>query len=99
MVVLDGPVTYMLGFRYWKKSLELSIENMMRIITETPAHTIIPDHHFTRDLKYRERLAPVYMAADDARKRVITAAEYAGRDIGILEARRKEPYSIYSISY
>ena len=93
VVILDGPMTYMLGFRYSKKSLELSIENMKRIITETPAHTIIPDHHFTRDLRYRERIVPVYEAADDAGKRVITAAEYAGRDIEILEARRKELYA------
>ena len=94
VVVLDGPMTYMLGFRYSKKSLDLSIENMIRIIAETPAHTIIPDHHFMRDLKYRERIAPVYEAADDAGKKVITAAEYAGREIEALEARRKELYAI-----
>jgi len=99
VVILDGPMTYMLGFRYSKKSLELSIENMIRIITETPAHTIIPDHHFMRDLRYRERIAPVYEAADDAGKRVTTAAEYAGRDIENLEARRKELYSTYPIAY
>jgi len=92
VVILDGPMTYMLGFRYSKKSLDLSIENMIRIITETPAHTIIPDHHFMRDLRYRERIASVYEAADDAGKRVIAAAEYAGRDIENLEARRKELY-------
>ncbi len=99
VVVLDGPMTYMLGFRYSKKSLELSIENMIRIITETPAHTIIPDHHFMRDLRYRERIAPVYEAADDAGKKVITAAEYAGRDIENFEARRKELYGARSISH
>ena len=99
VVVLDGPMTYMLGFRYSKKSLESSIENMIRIITETPAHTIIPDHHFMRDSRYMERIAPVYEAADDAGKRVITAAEYAGRDIENFEARRKELYGTRSISY
>ena len=92
VVILDGPMTYMLGFRYSKKSLESSIKNMIRIVTETPAHTILPDHCFMRDLRYRERIAPVYGAADDAGKRVITAAEYAGRNIENFEARRKELY-------
>ena len=98
-VILDGLMTYVLRFRYSKKSLELSIENMIRIINETPAHVIIPDHHFMRDLRYRERLAPVYEAADDAGKRVITDAAYAGRDIENLEARRKELHSTYPIAY
>lgn len=92
VVILDGPMTYMLGFRYSKKSLELSVENIIRIISETSAHAIIPDHHFMRDLRYRDRIASVYEAADDAGVRIMTAAEYAGREIETLEARRKELY-------
>ncbi|MHC1566547.1 MAG: MBL fold metallo-hydrolase [Candidatus Syntropharchaeia archaeon] len=92
VLILDGPMTYMLGFRYSKKSLELSIENMIKIITETKIKVLVPDHHFTRDLNYAERITPVYKCALEKGVEVITAAEYAGLDVNILEARRKELY-------
>ena len=91
ILILDGPMTYMLGYRYSKKSLELSVENMVRMVRETPVETLIPEYHFMRDLRYKERIMPVYEAAEDKVK-VITAAEYVGRSIEMLEARRKELY-------
>ena len=90
LLILDGPMTYMLGFRYSMKSLALSIENINRIITETAVKTILVEHHFMRDLKYNERITEVYDHAAENDVRVITAAEYIGRDIELLEARRKE---------
>jgi len=92
-VILDGPMTYMLGFRYSRKSLALAIENMNRIIKETSAKYILVEHHFMRDLKYKERIAEVYKCATEKGVEVITAAEYLGRSIELLEARRKELYA------
>ena len=92
LLILDGPMTYMLGFRYSNKSLALAIENINRIITETSVKNLIIEHHFMRDLKYHERLAAVYECAVENNVKVITAAEYLGRDIELLEARRKEFY-------
>jgi len=92
IVILDGPMTYMLGFRYSRKSLALAIENMNRIIKETSAKCILVEHHFMRDLKYKERIAEVYECAAEKGVKVITAAEYIGRSIEMLEARRKEFY-------
>lgn len=92
-VILDGPMTYMLGFRYSRKSLALSVENMDRIIKETSVKIILPEHHFMRDLKYKERIAEVYESAADKDVKVITAAEYLGREVEMLEARRKELYA------
>jgi len=90
LLILDGPMTYMLGFRYSRKSLALSIENINRIIKETSVKSILVEHHFMRDLKYRERIPEVYECATENDVKVITAAEYLGRDIEMLEARRKE---------
>ncbi|MEA2075173.1 MAG: MBL fold metallo-hydrolase [Euryarchaeota archaeon] len=92
LLILDGPMTYMLGFRYSRKSLALSIENINRIIKETSVKNILVEHHFMRDLKYRERIAAVYECAAENDVNVITAAEYLGRDIDMLEARRRELY-------
>ncbi len=93
IVILDGPMTYMLGFRYSGKSLARSVENMNRIIKETSAKCILAEHHFMRDLKYKERIAEVYESAAEKDVEVITAAEYLGREIEMLEARRKELYA------
>jgi predicted metallo-beta-lactamase superfamily hydrolase len=93
IVILDGPMTYMLGFRYSWKSLRASIENIKRIIQETPVHTLMLEHHFMRDLQYKSRIKPVYDVAGDKGVRVITAAEYLGSPIEMLEARRRELYA------
>jgi predicted metallo-beta-lactamase superfamily hydrolase len=92
LLILDGPMTYMLGFRYSQKSLELSIGNINRIITETSVKAILLEHHFMRDLKYKSRIEGVYECAAAHDVKVSTAAEYLGREVDILEARRKELY-------
>ena len=91
LVYVDGPMTYMLGYRYSAKSLEASVQNLIRVL-EAGAQTLIVDHHFLRDLAYRERIAPVYEAARDLGAEVLTAAEFAGKPIEMLEAHRKDLY-------
>ncbi len=90
IVILDGPMTYMLGFRYSNKSLTLSIANIKRILSETSVKCIMLEHHFMRDLKYESRITELYEYAAEKNVKLITAAEYVGRNIDILEARRKE---------
>ncbi|MGC9443361.1 MAG: hypothetical protein ACP5E9_00295 [Candidatus Methanospirareceae archaeon] len=92
MLILDGPMTYLLGFRYSQQSLERSIEYITRIITETSVQEILIEHHFMRDLKYKERIADAYASAAAEKVTVTTAAEYLGREVDMLEARRKELY-------
>jgi len=94
-LIVDGPMTYMLGFRYSYKSLEISNQNLMRAIRETELNTLILDHHLLRDLSYRMRMAPVYAAAESKNVKVLTAAEFAGRKVEMLEALRRELYEKY----
>ena len=96
LVILDGPMTYMLGYRYSVKSLQASVENMIRML-EVGVQTLVVDHHFLRDLAYRERIGPVYEAARDHGARVLTAAELAGKPIEMLEAHRKELYEQHPV--
>lgn len=93
VLFVDGPMTYMLGFRYSYKSLEISNDNLVQAIRETNIHTLVLDHHFLRDLKYKTRIKPVYEAAEKRGVKVITAAEFCGRKIEMLEALRKELYA------
>ncbi|MHC1611101.1 MAG: MBL fold metallo-hydrolase [Candidatus Methanospirareceae archaeon] len=92
ILILDGPMTYMLGFRYSRKSLAFSVKNINRIIEETSVKTILVEHHLMRDLKYKERIAEVYESAAKEDVSLITAAEYLGREIEMLEAKRRELY-------
>ena len=93
ILIVDGPMTYMLGFRYSYKSLEISNQNLVKAVKETKLHDLILDHHLLRDLKFKQKISPVFEAAEARGVRVLTAAEYAGRKIEMLEALRKQLYA------
>ena len=95
VLFVDGPMTYMLGYRYSYKSLEVSNNNLVQTIRETSLNTLVLDHHFLRDLNYKARVKPVYEAAEKRKVKVVTAAEFCGRKIEMLEALRKELYAKY----
>jgi predicted metallo-beta-lactamase superfamily hydrolase len=48
-----------------------------------------------RDLKYKEKILPVLKAGEKNGVKVISAAEFLGKPIEMLEARRKELYQKY----
>lgn len=96
ILFVDGPMTYMLGYRYSFKSLEMSNENLVRALKDTSLQTMVLDHHFLRDLNYKMRIKPVYEEAEKRGVRVITAAEFSGRKVEMLEALRKDLYTKYS---
>lgn len=91
IVFLDGPLSYMI-YRFGVEALNRSFQNMIRIIKETPIETFVVDHHFLRDLKYKERLKSVYEVANEKNCKLITAAEFLGKEVDTLEAHRKELY-------
>lgn len=92
VVFIDGPMTYMLGYRFSQKSFQNSVENLKKIIHETEVENLVLDHHLTRDLNWREKISEVFSAGEEAGVRVISAAEFAGREEELLEARRAELY-------
>ncbi|MGB9676373.1 MAG: MBL fold metallo-hydrolase [Candidatus Bathyarchaeales archaeon] len=93
ILFVDGPMTYMLGYRYSFKSLEISNSNLVKAVKQTRVHTLVLDHHFLRDLNYKLRIKPVYEEAEKRGVKVLTAAEFCGRKIEMLEALRKELYA------
>jgi predicted metallo-beta-lactamase superfamily hydrolase len=90
LIFCDGPMTYMLGFRYSKKSLEESIQNLIKIVRETKVKKLVLDHHLLRDLKWKERIQDVFLAAKEGKVNVMTIADFCGKRNLMLEARRKE---------
>jgi predicted metallo-beta-lactamase superfamily hydrolase len=89
-IIIDGPATYLLGSHYKKCDIELAIENIKRVITETPVKTLIIDHHLLRDLKWAEYIDELHTTKSDLT--VCSAAGYLGKKEDILEARRRELY-------
>lgn len=85
IVIIDGPPTYFLGYKFSQIDLERSSENLKKISREIDK--VVLDHHLLRDLNYRERLSDVYK-----RGNVFTYAEMNGEEINMLEAHRKDLY-------
>lgn len=92
LLYLDGPMTYMLGYRYSKASLKHSIRNIVDIFEKTKIEKLIVDHHFLRDINWKSRIEEVFTAAEKQDVNVLTAAEYLGLENEMLEAGRKELY-------
>ncbi|NOZ77415.1 MAG: hypothetical protein GXO65_07125 [Euryarchaeota archaeon] len=93
VLYLDGPMTYMLGYRFSRGSLQEAISNLEEIMEKTRVGTVITDHHLLRDLAWRERLGPVFEAAEKRGVKICTAAEFLGQENELLEARRRELYA------
>ncbi len=92
ILLCDGPMTYMLGFRYSQESLDEAVKNLVKITENTQVKKIVLDHHFLRDLKWQQRIGPVFEAAERKGTKVLTAAQFAGLENDLLEARRRELY-------
>jgi len=89
-VILDGPMTYMLGYRYSEDSLRRTIANLRSILGLANLEHLIIDHHFMRDLsyKYRPGIEELYDLAAENGIKLTSAAEFAGKKIEMLEAMR-----------
>ncbi len=93
VVYLDGPLSYMLGYRYSYESLAGAVENILSILNGTDVEKLVVDHHLLRDLNWKEKIARVF----DAGKEVLTAAEFLGIGNNQLEARRKELFKEHPV--
>ncbi|HVP37146.1 MAG TPA: hypothetical protein VMT04_09150 [Terriglobales bacterium] len=92
ILILSGYPTLLMGWKFSKFGLEESNRNLIKILSQTKVHTIILDHHLVRDLHYLSKIEEVLKAAENLKKKVITAAEFLGKEPDLLEARRKELY-------
>lgn len=94
-LIVDAPMTYMLGYRYSHESLHASVENLIKIMKETRVRNLIVDHHFMRDLNFKEKLSSVFEVGRKMGIKVMSAAEFLGKPVEMLEARRRELYLRY----
>jgi predicted metallo-beta-lactamase superfamily hydrolase len=86
LLIMDGPPTIFLGWKFSTKNLQDASDNLVEIIENTGCDVIL-DHHLLRDLKYKEVFPQPYKKGG---RRVKTFAEYLGKENNTLEAHRKE---------
>lgn len=96
VLACDGPMTYLM-YKYGKAAFEKSIENLKRIIDETPVKSMLLDHHLLRDGKWREKMAEVIIHGEEQGCKVQTFAEYAGQEDNLLEAQRKDLHKEFPV--
>ncbi len=85
LCILDGPTTYLLGYRLSEANLNRAINNISSILTSLPSSLIIYDHHLLRDRLYRDRLSKVYKLAEKLHSPFFSAREWYGKKPLILE--------------
>lgn len=86
LLIMDGPPTIFLGWKFSLKNLEAASDNLLGIIEKINCEVIL-DHHLLRDIRYREAFPEPYKRAE---KNVKTFAEYLGEENNTLEAHRKK---------
>ena len=86
LLIMDGPPTLFLGWKFSQKSLQDASDNMVEILEKVGCEIIL-DHHLLRDLKYKDRFPTPY---EVGKENVKTFAEYLGEKNNTLEAHRKE---------
>ncbi len=89
VIVLDGPPTYLTGYRFPEEAVIKASENIGKILSSCKGMLIV-DHHLLRDINYKHFLVNASKAV--LHSPPITAAEFMGREPELLEARRPELY-------
>lgn len=91
VIMLGGPPLYLGGFRVDMAQLEQGLRHLENIVEEVPV--VVLEHHALRDESWKPKMEKVFQHAAKARHRIVTAAEYAGKENLFLESRRKQLYS------
>ena len=93
VLICDGPLAYMID-QYGEKNVRRSEANLVRILEGTRVKTLVLEHHLARALNWKAVMPKVFTAAEAAGARVVNAAEFLGRKVEQLEARRYELYGV-----
>ncbi len=78
-LIVDGPMTYTLGYLLSGTTLIRAVENMVRILEKTEPQVVIYDHHLLREKNFREHTRRVWEFAKQKGIILLTAAEFMGK--------------------
>ncbi|MFO8078147.1 MAG: hypothetical protein R6U21_05850, partial [Thermoplasmatota archaeon] len=86
ILIMDGPPTLFLGWRFSIQNLADASDNLLSIIEKTNCKVLL-DHHLLRDFHYKKRFAKPYQKHGQS---ISTFAEYLNKENNTLEAHRKQ---------
>lgn len=75
-LILDGPMTYMLGYMFNLINFRRVMDNVKRIIEKVDFKLMIWDHHLPREGRFRKRTKEVWELAKKLKKNLLTAREH-----------------------
>ncbi|MFN4045772.1 MAG: hypothetical protein ACK4H7_00330, partial [Acidilobaceae archaeon] len=90
IAIVGGPPTYFSGTVVSVESVEMGLRGLAFFMRRVKPETLVVDHHLLRDLNYRTHIRDHEEIARELNIKLQTAAEYEGRAIEQLEARRRE---------
>jgi predicted metallo-beta-lactamase superfamily hydrolase len=90
VIMIGGPPFYLGGFKVSEAQLQLGLKNLTTIVEALPV-TIL-GHHALRDESWGQKTQKVYAKATEVGHKIMTAAEFAGRENRFLESKRKLLY-------
>jgi predicted metallo-beta-lactamase superfamily hydrolase len=96
VIMLGGPPLYLAGFRVEQTQLEGGLQNLEHIVEAVP--TVVLEHHALRDEFWRQKMESVFQVAQHVGHKIVTAAEFAGKENLLLESKRKQLYNDYPTS-
>ncbi|MBU0686697.1 MAG: MBL fold metallo-hydrolase [Candidatus Margulisbacteria bacterium] len=88
--IMDGPMTYIYGMH--TRALAKIIKGTHKL------KTLIVDHHFLRDLKWREKMKDAIQAAKEKGVKLECVAEYLGQKENLLEPIRKKLFEEHPVT-
>jgi predicted metallo-beta-lactamase superfamily hydrolase len=87
LLIVGGPPSYLAGYRVKPSQIDTAMKNLGAIVERVPV-TIL-DHHLLRDFNWRDMARQPFEKAEKHGHKIVTAAEYAGKETRLLEAERK----------
>jgi len=88
-LILDGPMTYMLGYTLNLINFRRILKNVERIVRKVNFKLMIWDHHLPREPKFKERTKEIWQLAEELGKRLLTASQWElGREAVVLQFAR-----------
>lgn len=91
VLFVGGPPTYLAGFKYEYTDLVVAQKNLIELAKKLPV--MVVDHHLLRDLNYKNYLQPIIDVVNTYNHKLLSAAEFIGKEPKLLEAHRKELHS------
>ncbi len=88
-LIVDGPLSYLLGRALSEEELERGIRNLEEMMKEGLQWAVV-DHHVLRDPNYEEVLKPLQDFARSVGVKVLKASNLLGVEPKLLEMHRRE---------